>query len=388
MEKSIQSVFLAFVLLTVLLSGCAPASTPIPPAPTSPIAPTIQPTIETPISTPTIFNETVTPSFFIQQPYPTRTKFTPAEIYKPEKLVWAIYYGWYMDMFYPRTWSSDIWTDRPLIPYESDDPDGIRQHILWAKSAGIDGFLYEWCGDGLAGDDARTMDSVFELVLDIAYHMDFKIAVYYDQLCMNPFETKQVQSQMEYLLRYRAVHPAYYWTNGKPVVVIYYTTDLELSEWKIIFDNLETDGLQAIYIGESYDPNELNVFNGLHQYINLPMKDLPQTYSDLSRQVQALNRQKPGREHLWIATVSPGFDNTPLVNRSDAEEGSIPTIIDRLNGQTYSTSWDKALNSGADWIIITSWNEWQENTHIEPSQIYGDTYLRITKQYTMQWKRP
>src|SRR5262245_32903552 len=49
MKKSIQSLFLAFVVLTVLLSGCAPALTPIPPTqipPTftpSPIPPTFTP---------------------------------------------------------------------------------------------------------------------------------------------------------------------------------------------------------------------------------------------------------------------------------------------------------------------------------------------------------
>jgi len=49
MKKSIQSLFLAFVVLTVLLSGCTPASTPIPPTqipPTftpSPIPPTFTP---------------------------------------------------------------------------------------------------------------------------------------------------------------------------------------------------------------------------------------------------------------------------------------------------------------------------------------------------------
>ena len=44
MKKSIQSVFLAFVFLTVLLSGCAPASTPVLPTFTpSPIPPTFTP---------------------------------------------------------------------------------------------------------------------------------------------------------------------------------------------------------------------------------------------------------------------------------------------------------------------------------------------------------
>ena len=47
MKKSIGSVFLVFVFLTVLSSGCAPATTPIPPtfAP-SPIPPTATPKSE------------------------------------------------------------------------------------------------------------------------------------------------------------------------------------------------------------------------------------------------------------------------------------------------------------------------------------------------------
>lgn len=44
MKNSIQSVFLAFVVLMVSLSGCAPASTPVPPTSTpSPLPPTFTP---------------------------------------------------------------------------------------------------------------------------------------------------------------------------------------------------------------------------------------------------------------------------------------------------------------------------------------------------------
>jgi hypothetical protein len=64
MKKSIQSVFLAFVVLTVLMSGCAPASTPIPPTLTlvstntpiptkTSIPPTAIPPTDTPAPTPT-----------------------------------------------------------------------------------------------------------------------------------------------------------------------------------------------------------------------------------------------------------------------------------------------------------------------------------------------
>lgn len=67
MKKSIQSVFLAFVFLTVLLSGCAPASTPVPPTSTPPPLPT-----ETPLPTKT--------------PVPTKTPIPPtATIQAPDK---------------------------------------------------------------------------------------------------------------------------------------------------------------------------------------------------------------------------------------------------------------------------------------------------------------
>lgn len=52
MKKSIRSVFLAFVVLTVLLIGCAPASTPVPPTSTL-ILPTFTPE---PTATPIVYN--------------------------------------------------------------------------------------------------------------------------------------------------------------------------------------------------------------------------------------------------------------------------------------------------------------------------------------------
>jgi len=66
MKKSIQSVFFAFVVLTVLSSGCTPAPTPIPPTSTplptnTPIPPTSTPTLT---STPTFVpSATDTPIF-------------------------------------------------------------------------------------------------------------------------------------------------------------------------------------------------------------------------------------------------------------------------------------------------------------------------------------
>ena len=78
--------------------------------------------------------------------------------------------------------------------------------------------------------------------------------------------------------------------------------------------------------------------------------------------------------HLLCApSVGPGFD---------AERATgLVTIKPRRDGATYDGMWRSAIAAGADEITITSFNEWQEGTQIEPAVSpgshgilrYGDT---------------
>jgi len=67
--------------------------------------------------------------------------------------------------------------------------------------------------------------------------------------------------------------------------------------------------------------------------------------------------------------------------------GRVGTFLDRRNGATYRATLDGAAASDPDWILITSWNEWWENTHIEPSVNFGDQYLQITREFAARWKQ-
>lgn len=368
---TIKSLWLGFVIF--LLVACAT------PTPTS-----VVPAEPTLTSTATIPPPTKTPT-------PPRTETVPQADAAPvvEHLVWAIYYPWYMESFYPRAWSSEIWTDRPLIPHESDDPDGIRQHIVWAKSAGIDGFLVEWCGIGRPGDN-DVLDHNLGTILDVADELDFKIAAYFDRLCIHETDIELLKQQLKYLLTVRAQHPAYYWMNGRPLVVMYDTDSVPLGHWVNIFDTLAEEGLSATYVGESYDANQLSVFSGLHRYVNFDEGNLSSLYTNLERRVDRARLDVPEQVFFWAATVTPGFDNTPIyLGRDQLNPGMSKSDIlikDRNRDQTYRNAWELAIQSGADWIIITSWNEWQENTHIEPSQYYSDSFLLLTKTFIEMWK--
>ena len=69
----------------------------------------------------------------------------------------------------------------------------------------------------------------------------------------------------------------------------------------------------------------------------------------------------------------PGWNDLALGRASSFVRG-------RDGGSYYRASFAGAASSGADWAIITSFNEWPEGTMIEPSVSYGDTYLNLTRE--------
>jgi hypothetical protein len=49
--------------------------------------------------------------------------------------------------------------------------------------------------------------------------------------------------------------------------------------------------------------------------------------------------------------------------------------VPRLGGGTLRTEWSTALGSSPDLIGVISWNEYSENSEIEPTVAFGTRYL-------------
>lgn len=81
---------------------------------------------------------------------------------------------------------------------------------------------------------------------------------------------------------------------------------------------------------------------------------------------------------IFAATVAPGYDDTVI--RSPGVRR------DREGGKFYDASWEYALSSDPDWVLVCSWNEWHEGSEIEPSKEHGDQALRQTAEWVRRWK--
>ena len=62
---------------------------------------------------------------------------------------------------------------------------------------------------------------------------------------------------------------------------------------------------------------------------------------------------------ICAPSVGPGYD----AKRATGD----PRVKQRRDGLTYDTMWSAAIAAGADEVTITSFNEWQEGTQIEPA---------------------
>jgi hypothetical protein len=83
-----------------------------------------------------------------------------------------------------------------------------------------------------------------------------------------------------------------------------------------------------------------------------------------------------------VATVSPGYDDSGLLDRRRL--GNPYRVVDRNDGETYrrSLAWAEGLNPRPDIVLLSTFNEFHENTHIEPSIRLGSIYADLTRDFT------
>jgi hypothetical protein len=270
--------------------------------------------------------------------------------------VLAYYYIW----FDTQSWDRAK-TDYPLLGrYSSDDADVMRQHIQWAKSAGIDGFIVSW-------KSTEKLNRRLDQLVKIAEEENFKLAIIYEGLDFdrNPLPPEQVEADLNYFVQRYADYPVFDLFK-KPLVIWSGTWKYSVDEVKnvtetkrnnilILASEKNVEGYQRLsdfVDGDAYYWSSVN----------------PNTHPGHLDKLTAMGETIHQTGGIWIAPAAPGFD-ARLVGGT--------AVVERENGQTLRTELNTALQSLPDAIGLISWNEFSENSHIEPSQDHGNLYLKV-----------
>jgi hypothetical protein len=270
--------------------------------------------------------------------------------------VMAYYYIWYD----PQSWNRAK-TDYPALGrYSSDDRAVMEQHVRWAKDAGIDGFIVSW-------KSTYKLDRRLEQLIDVAETQDFHLWIIYQGLDFdrNPLAIEHVANDIGFFIDRYAGRQAFSMYD-RPVFIwsgtweftrqeIASVTERYGDKLLILASERNVDGYQRIadlVAGDAYYWSSVN----------------PDTFNGYQAKLDAMSQAVHRHGGLWVAPAAPGFD-ARLVGGT--------TVVDRKDGDTLRTEMNVASRSSPDAIGLISWNEFSENSHIEPSQNYGNRYLAV-----------
>jgi len=268
--------------------------------------------------------------------------------------VFAYYYIW----FDPTLWDKNK-LDYPLLGhYSSDDATVMRKHIEWAKAAGIQALNVSW-------KSTDRLNQRLAQLVQTAKSENFKLAINYEGLDQQrtPLPVAQVASDFDYFIAHYADEPVFK-IYDKPMMVWagswkFSTTDIasvtqgRRDKLLILASDRDAAGIQRLngmIDGDAYYFSSVN----------------PETFPNYQAKLDAMSKAVHNQRGLWIASAAPGFDARDI-------DGT--TVVDRKDGATLQAEMNVAWRSSPDAIGLISWNEFTENSYIEPSEKYGHKYL-------------
>lgn len=284
----------------------------------------------------------------------------------PRRLTLAFYYPW----FHSKSFDSGGWWEKPAGPFDTTDPDEVRAMVDRAADAGIDGFVVSWNGDHQHG---------FNLVQQAACERgDFFVAPLFElrqARSGGEVDFDIVDAWMDDVLG-RAQETLLH-VGDRPVFFLYGTWDIGADAWSSFREGLADP--VPFFVGDRADRRLALDGQYLYNPNTLSDEEVHWRYRGMHRKLRLPPRFDEGAaQPLWASTVSPGMNNTYVKPLS-------PTIRDRKDGYRYDVTWRASLRSHPEWVMVTSWNEWFEATHVQQGQRTGKLALEQTRSWSGQF---
>lgn len=336
-------------------------------------------------------------------------------------LVGAYYYCWYPKNFSQGTLRRQLDPrQRPAQGfYDSADPAVAERHIAWAAPNGIDFFAATWWPSRPEQNAALTNGLLRARNLG-----DIRFCVFYETWALG-FDKDLGATVIDRAKRERFVadfaafadglfrHPSYLTVGGRPVVILYLTRTLAGDFSGMIREaraEVAKRGLDVFLIGDEvfWDATPAKRRGRPHPLVEEPQRDRVRLFDAITSynmyEGARTNHAGYGAESaffgevaaryteyrdvapervMFVPGVIPGYNDRGVRHRAGhyaiprqwtagAPEGSFLREAFARLGLPFA---DPRLNM----ILVTSWNEWNEDTAIEPMQPSPTTTRDQTK---------
>lgn len=287
-----------------------------------------------------------------------------------ERPIMAFYYPWWERS----DWQTSKMSDLPDPLYSGGDDETIKRHIQQADDAGIDALICTWYGPDEERLNARCR-RLQQLALDSG--RDLQIAIIPDQSAWGSLKNVDALARALGVLQNDFMSkPNYLTFQGKPVVFWFNPPSLGgLDTWKQLRAQADPNRTQY-WFGGTDNFSYLDVYDALY-YFDITWESKPgAAMASYARRLEQWNTNS-GQSRPFVATVMPGYDDTRIRGGH---------ARDRQNGDYYRGTWQTAIDRRANAVVLTSFNEFYEGSHIEPSTNYGRLYLDITREQSDRFR--
>jgi hypothetical protein len=303
-----------------------------------------------------------------------------------DRLVGAHYYPWYGMQSNHENWTDSTVSTPVLGEYDSDERSVVDQHLTWCLNHGINWLSVSWWGKD-SGSDAALSNGLLEaekfdqLSFSILYETTRLEQYGYN---LDAQETRaHLLEDFQYLEENFFSKDNYLEFDGRPVVFFWISHALQgdaEAAFAEITNSLNTDLyiLAGLPFGQSLGTEPMSaVADGVTSYNPYAArKDIEAVFHDTYAQgLQTMNLSTRATDVDFFPVVIPGFNDTAIPD-SQREDNPVlsasPARYERVCEQVQPHLADSRA------VLITSFNEWYENTQIEPNTQYGTQYLQTT----------
>jgi glycosyltransferase involved in cell wall biosynthesis len=300
-------------------------------------------------------------------------------------LVGIQYYLWYGDGFGAEHWNDNARfghvSDHPFPGYyASDKGETIEHHLTEFEAMNLDFVILNLHvdGTGINQQELRSIQNLFEIAAERRTQLRFAIQV-------SPFDADsgQISDFISFIDDTFSGFDEYFCLDGKPVLFWFWSGAYDGNREMIEVIRSKTSRFRNVALslrapkGADEGGYSYGLFEGFGFYSPLEVS----SEENWGRVWQsAYDSSYLAGMPYRIMSVSPGYDDHSL--QDPRRSGNPYRVVQRRNGEIYARSFAfvESLKEPPDIVVISTYNEYHENTHIESSSRNGERYIEMTRE--------